>query len=117
MTDDAISLETQGDHLHVRGARAHFKLLAMKPQDFPPFPEASEAEPFLVKATDLRRMVGQTAFAASRENSQYARASVLIRVAPGKLKLAATDARRRAEATCGVETTTEAEATRPCHQR
>jgi ketosteroid isomerase-like protein len=64
MTDDAIILDADPNMLHVRGARAHFRLLAMKPSDFPPFPAASEAKPFTVKATDLRRLVGQTAFAA-----------------------------------------------------
>jgi hypothetical protein len=75
----------------------------MKPTDFPPFPAASEAKHFSVKATDLRRLVAQTAFAASRENSQYARAAVLFRVGGGRLELVATDARRLAMARCPVE--------------
>ena len=44
MTDDALWLETVGEHLHVRGARSQFKLLAMKPDAFPPFPDNDRAD-------------------------------------------------------------------------
>jgi DNA polymerase-3 subunit beta len=114
MPDDAVQLETDDNlQLHVRGARAKFKLLAMKPADFPPFVAPDEATPFSVKATDLRRLVSQTAFAASRENSDYARAAVLFKVGGGRLELVATDARRLAKASCAVESTAEASAMIP----
>ena len=103
MTSDAVSLEASEGQVVVRGGRAVFKLLAMRPADFPPFPAATEAEPFPVGAVALRRMVSQTVFAASRANSQYARAAVLFDVRSGTLALAATDARRLAEARCRVE--------------
>jgi DNA polymerase-3 subunit beta len=85
MTDDAVSLETDDSlQLHVRGAKTHFKLLAMKPTDFPPFPEADQAQTFSIRATDLRRMVAQTVIAAAKENGHYAKAAVLFRTTPGQ---------------------------------
>jgi hypothetical protein len=105
MDDDAITLETD-EHLNliVRGAQARFTLLAMvtqrdgktqsvRPQDFPPFPEADAARSFSMKAVDLRRMVNQTVFAAAKESGQYAKAAVLFRTTPGLLERVATDGR------------------------
>jgi DNA polymerase-3 subunit beta len=97
MADDAVSLEAGEDLLlHVRGAKTHFKLLAMKPTDFPPLPVPDEATPVTVKATDLREMVNQTAFAAAKENGQHAKAAVLFRISNGKLERVATRASRPA---------------------
>ena len=105
---DTIVLESDGDHLVVRAASAKFRLLAMKPSDFPPFPEAEQAQPFTIKAKTLRKLVLQTAFSASKENSQYARAAILFRVQGGRLELVATDSRRLARAGCDVGTAVEA---------
>jgi len=110
MPDDAMQLETDDNRqLHVRGARAKFKLLAMKPTDFPPFPSPDQATPFSLKAANLRRMVAQTAFAAARENGDYARAGVLFKLSGGRLELLATDARQLAKAGCAVDSTASAE--------
>lgn len=105
MTDDVITLESDPETstLHVRGARAHFKLLAMKPSDFPPFPAAQEATPFDAPAHALRRLVNQTSFASSREEGRYAKAGVLFQVGDGRLELVATDARRLSRAKHGIE--------------
>jgi DNA polymerase III sliding clamp (beta) subunit (PCNA family) len=62
----------------------------MKPTDFPPFPEADQAQTFSIRATDLRRMVAQTVIAAAKENGHYAKAAVLFRTTPGQLELVAT---------------------------
>jgi DNA polymerase III sliding clamp (beta) subunit (PCNA family) len=108
MTSDPVSLEASEGQLVVRGGKAVFKPIAMKPSNFPPFPAALDVEPFTVGAETLRRMVVQTAFAASRENSQYARAAVLFRAGEGTLTLAATDTRRLSEARCRIESEAEA---------
>lgn len=112
MTDEAVSLESDGDHLLVSGRRAKFRLLSMKPADFPPFPAAPEAA-FTMKAGDLRRMAGQTAFAAARENTTFGRAGVLFRTRAGVLELVATDTRRLARSTCPVESAGESAALVP----
>jgi DNA polymerase-3 subunit beta len=103
--DDVVALEADGTSaLHIRGADAHYRIHGMKPSDFPKFPEAPDATPFSVKAADLRRLVGQVAFAAARESTRYAFNAILVVAEKGELTLSATDGRRLSLSQAGSET-------------
>jgi DNA polymerase-3 subunit beta len=105
--DPTLTLETEGDTLHIRGADAHFRLLGYPPGEFPPVPDfgavmsgaagAPRATATLTHpAGSLRTLVERTIFATARENSRYALNGVLFKRDGKRLELVATDGRRLA---------------------
>ncbi len=102
-----LTLESEGDALHIRGNDAHFKILGYPSADFPPVPEFSE----VVNGTDgnpkakavlthpagsLAQLVTRTLFAAAREASRYAFNGVLLKRDGKRIEMVATDGRRLA---------------------
>jgi len=92
--DEILALETEGNHLHVRGMGSHFRIVTQSVEDFPPVP-AMEGEPdFMVEHETLRRLIEWTVFAAARESTRYAINGILWELSDKGLVLAATDGRR-----------------------
>lgn len=102
-----LTLETEGDAVHIRGNDAHFKILGYPSADFPPVPEFAA----VVAGTDgnpkakavlshpagsLAQLVTRTLFAAAREASRYAFNGVLLKRDGKRLEMVATDGRRLA---------------------
>lgn len=104
--DATLTLETEQDHLTIRGADAYFRVFGYPPADFPPIPEfekvVSGAEGVKAKAVlqhpagSLGELVARTLFATARENSRYAYSGVLLKRDGKRLELVATDGRRLA---------------------
>ena len=94
--DELLSLETEGNLLHVKGEGSHFQIVTQEADEFPVV-QQMEGEPDLaVECAVLRRLVELTAFAAARESTRYAINGVLWEVEGDRLTLAATDGRRLA---------------------
>jgi len=104
--DATLTIETQGDACHIRGADAHFKVFGYPTTEFPPIPtfasvvggsgpESAKAV-FSHAAGSLGEMITRTLFAAARESSRYAINGVLLKREGSKLEMVATDGRRLA---------------------
>ena len=103
--EPTLTLETDGDACHIRGADAKFKILGYPPADFPPLPDfdkiagGKDGKPKAVLAQPaslLGGMIARTLFAVARENSRYAINGVLLKRDGKKLEMVATDGRRLA---------------------
>ncbi len=102
--EPTLTIETEKDQCHIRGADAHFCLHGYPPEDFPPIPDFADVvsgkQPtkavFSHSASALNQMIARTAFATARENSRYAINGVLIQRVGKKLEMVATDGRRLA---------------------
>jgi DNA polymerase-3 subunit beta len=105
--EPTLTLESENEALHIRGADAHFKVLGYPPVEFPPIPDfasvvagsASQAKPKAVMthpAGSLSQLVARTIFATARENSRYAINGVLLKRDGKRLEMVATDGRRLA---------------------
>jgi len=105
--EPTLTIETEGDVCHIRGADAHFTLHGYPPGDFPPVPTfeaivsgAGGSHPaksvFSPPAGDLDLLITRTLFAAARENSRYAINGVLLKRDGKFMEMVATDGRRLA---------------------
>lgn len=101
--EPTLTIETDGEVCHIRGADAHFQVFGYPPAEFPKIPDfadvvdSSGARATLVYPSgDLGRMISKTIFATARENTRYAINGVLMRQHGKKLELVATDGRRLA---------------------
>ncbi len=104
--DDTISIEVSaekdggagGTFAHIRGQDSHFKIFTQKASDFPPIPDFEGEANFEVSGGLLKRLIGQTLFAAAKETQRYAINGVLMVAKGKKLSLISTDGRRLAMA-------------------
>src|SRR3954464_6680522 len=77
--DDTLSIEVStdkdgagGTFANIRGQDSHFKIFTQKASDFPPVPDFEGEPGFEVQAGLLKRLIGQTLFAAAKETQRYA---------------------------------------------
>ncbi|MCS7034156.1 MAG: DNA polymerase III subunit beta [Phycisphaerae bacterium] len=94
--DDTLSLDVIGEQAHIRGNDAHFKIYTRPADEFPAIPEFRGEADLQIGAGPLKKLIGQTLFAAARESTRYAFNGVLLVVKGKKLSLIATDGRRLA---------------------
>lgn len=97
--DSTLTLETDGDVVHIRGGDARFKVFGFPASEHPAIPEfpAKGAKgTFSMTCGELSALVGRTIFAAARETSRYAINGVLLKRDGKKLEMVATDGRRLA---------------------
>ncbi len=71
--------------------------------EFPPLPEPTETSVVTVAKANLRRLIRQTSFAASHDDSRPVFTGVLVGVEDGNLRMVATDGFRLALATAPLE--------------
>jgi len=105
--EPTLTLETDGDAVHIRGTNAHFKVFGYAPAEFPPIPDFADvvagtggqpkAKAVMTHpAGSLAQLVARTLFATARETSRYAINGVLFKRDGKRLELVATDGRRLA---------------------
>ncbi len=104
--EPTLTIETDGDQVHIKGQNAHFRVFGFPPADFPPLPDlqqtlSGESGPapktvFTQPAGSLLDLVNRTSFATARETSRYAINGVLLKRDGKKLEMVATDGRRLA---------------------
>ncbi|MCK4871798.1 MAG: DNA polymerase III subunit beta [Phycisphaerales bacterium] len=100
LSEPTVSIETDGNDTHLRGADSHFKVLGYPAGEYPPVQEfpSDDRVTMQIDASDLQQLVTRTVFATARENSRYAINGVLMVQDKKKLDFVATDGRRLAVA-------------------
>lgn len=93
-SDEILSLETDGNILHVRGEGSHFQIVTQDPAEFPAVADMDGEADLSVEHAVLQRLIEFTSFAAARESTRYAINGVLWELDGETLSLAATDGRR-----------------------
>jgi len=101
--DPEISLEADGDRLHVRGLRAEFSLPGEDPSLFPEVPDFAAVGYHSVAASDLRKLIRRTIFATDVESTRYALGGVLVELTAESITMVGTDGRRLARMTAPAE--------------
>lgn len=105
--EPTLTLESEGEAVHIRGADAHFKVFGYSAAEFPPIPDFAsvvagtggqpKARSVMTHpAGSLAELVARTLFATARENSRYAINGVLLKRDGKRLEFVATDGRRLA---------------------
>lgn len=105
--DPTLTIETERETVHIRGADAHFRVFGFAPSEFPPipsFPEIVAGSSSTPKAKavmhhaagSLGSLISRTLFATARENTRFAYSGVLFKRDGKRLELVATDGRRLA---------------------
>lgn len=105
--DPTLTIESEGETIHIRGKDAHFKVFGYPSEDFPPVPDfqtmvTGSAEQPKAKAVlshpagSLATLVSKTLFATAKETSRYAINGVLLKRDGKRLEMVATDGRRLA---------------------
>ncbi len=103
LASETITLQTDETSCTITGGADTCELVTMDVDEFPVTPKFEDQDTLSLQAGTFTRLVGQTAFAAAREAGRYAMHGVLITVADDKLQMVATDGRRLALASAGVE--------------
>ena len=97
-TEASLTIETEKDACHVRGAGSKFRILGYDPAEYPSVADFTGDGDFEVPAQALSEMIGRTLFAAAKAHSHYAMSGVLWEAKGKKLQLVATDGHRLAQA-------------------
>ncbi len=96
--EDSLTIETEKEACHVRGASSKFRILGYDPAEYPAVANFEGEADFEVPAQVLSDMIGRTLFAAAKAHSHYAMSGVLWEAKGKKLQLVATDGHRLAQA-------------------
>jgi DNA polymerase-3 subunit beta len=104
--DDTLSIEVGADKeggsaagvASIRGQDSLFKIYTQRASDFPPVPDFSGEADLEIAGGHLKQLIGQTLFAAAREQTRYAFNGVLVTAKAKKISLVSTDGRRLAMA-------------------
>lgn len=110
MTDEKLTLESDGVRTRVAGARSEFFLPCENPDEFPEITDFEESRYHKVPARFFRELIRRTVFATDVENTRFALGGVLLEMTANQVIGVATDGRRltrqigAAEAVGGHET-------------
>jgi DNA polymerase III subunit beta len=106
--DDTLSIEVGADKeggggsgggvASIKGQDSLFKIFTQRASDFPPVPDFNGEADFEIAGGHLKQLIGQTLFAAAREQTRYAFNGVLLTAKAKKINLVSTDGRRLAMA-------------------
>lgn len=94
--DEALTLQTEKQTLHVKGGGTHFKVFGYDPGEYPEVADFDGDGDLKVSAEMLGGMIEKTLFATAKAHSHYAISGVLWEAEGKKLKLVATDGHRLA---------------------
>ncbi len=96
--EESLTIETEKEACHVRGAGSHFKILGYDPGEYPAVADFEGQGDFQVPGNVLADMISKTLFATAKVHSHYAMSGVLWEASGKKLQLVATDGHRLAQA-------------------
>lgn len=96
--EQSLTIETEKETCHIRGAGSHFKIFGYDPAEYPAVADFEGAGDFEIPAATLAAMIGKTLFATSKTHSHYAISGVLWEASGKKLQMVATDGHRLAQA-------------------
>ncbi len=94
----AIRITTAGEQrINLECGQARFKLLGVPKEEFPSFPHVDFEESWIVTSSDLQKLIGHVAFAASTEESRPILNGVLWELRPERMRMIATNGHRLAK--------------------
>jgi len=96
--DEALTIETEKQTVHLRGAGSHFKVFGYDPGEYPAVADFPDETDLQMPSKTLANMIGKTLFATAKAHSHYAISGVLWEASGKKLQLVATDGHRMAQA-------------------
>jgi DNA polymerase-3 subunit beta len=96
-TEDSLTIETQKETCHIRGAGTHFKIFGYDAAEYPAVADFDGGGDFQIPTAQLAAMIAKTLFATAKSHSHYAIGGVLWEAAGKKLQLVATDGHRLAQ--------------------
>lgn len=96
--EESLTIETEKETCHIRGAGSHFKIFGYDPGEYPAVPDFTGDGSFQIAAGQLSEMIGRTLFSTAKTHSHYAISGVLWEATGKKLQLVATDGHRLAQA-------------------
>ncbi len=119
--EPTLTLETDKDTMHIKGADAHFRVFGYPAADFPPIPDfakvvaGSGSDPkakavMTHPAGSFGALIARTLFATARENTRYAYSGVLLKRDGKRIEMVATDGRRLALARANLNAQADKEA-------
>lgn len=104
--EPTLTIETDGDACHIKGADAHFTVFGYPAKEFPELQSFADIasgktgpkpkDVFSAQAGIIGNLITKSIFAAARENTRYAINGVLMKRDGKKLEMVATDGRRLA---------------------
>jgi len=98
-TDEgSLTIETEKETCHIRGASSKFKIFGYDPGEYPAVANFEGDGDFDIQAQTLSEMIGRTLFAAAKAHSHYAMSGALWEIKGKKIQLVATDGHRLAQA-------------------
>src|SRR3954453_3553737 len=101
--DQELEIETDDDHLMVRGQHAEFTLPVEDPGLFPEVPDFAASSYHVIRSGDLKKLIRRTIFATDLESARYALGGVLVELAADSIAMVGTDGRRLARMTAPAE--------------
>lgn len=103
MPEGSIVIRTEGDQVHLVSGRASFKLLGLPADDFPRLPEATEAEFFEIDTAYLSKMIEQTSFSISTDETRSHINGALFQGDGKNLRMVTTDGHRLSKVEFRIE--------------
>ena len=101
--DAELTIETEGDHLIIRGLHSEFMLTIEDAGIFPEVPDFAALSYHVVQAADLKKLIRRTIFATDIESTRYALGGVLIELTGESIAMVGTDGRRLARMSAAAE--------------
>ena len=100
---ETVKLQTKGDGFLIESGEDSCELATIDPDEYPVVTRFEDSGGIPVQGATFTRLVGRTNFAAAREAGRYAMHGILTRTEGDKLEMIATDGRRLAVASSGIE--------------
>lgn len=94
--DVTLKFNAADSSLEISSGRASFSIKTMDPDEFPSLPELSDGSPWYIPEADLRKLIRETALAASTEDARPFLTGVSVTTDPGSITMVATDSFRLA---------------------
>jgi DNA polymerase-3 subunit beta len=94
--DNPVRFVADGGSLRIAAGRARLKLQSLPPVEFPAFPTGNLAHRFDLEAGELRRLIDNTAFMVSTEETRHYLNGVYLHAVDEALRAVATDGKRLA---------------------
>jgi len=94
----AIRVTSAGEQrINLECGHSKFKLLGIPKEEFPNFPSVDFSESWNITSSDLQKLIGHVAFAASTEESRPILNGVLWELRPERMRMVATNGHRLAK--------------------
>jgi DNA polymerase-3 subunit beta len=101
--DEELEIETDDNHLMVRGQYAEFTLPVEDASLFPEVPDFAATSYHVIPAGVLKKLIRRTIFATDLESARYALGGVLIELTGESIAMVGTDGRRLARMVAPAE--------------